>query len=313
MLLTQKLLGFLNRVFKKDPAPFVALSMSYAGTDMNWAVSDGVLTINAVGGPAPGQTVITLADYTLTTLAAHIATLTGFTVTGGASGSLAATVLIDASGDQAQSNGGVLFGYTDLAWSILDANAVELNTAQQQAAALSEEMNTQTADGYWLDYVGGIYGIPRSTIVSGGVTVPEPDPIYGPRIIQTVIQPKGNNIALAMAINTACGGISQSTVTDVGSAGYCLFDVEYPFNLEGSEDVDSFAARVLQTIEVFRDAGTHVRNVALQASTLGDTVAAATDTFTGTVFLSNPFYFNGVRQFNGADLFDGSYITTSAL
>src|SRR3546814_4396237 len=66
-------------------------------------------------------------------------------------------------------------------------------------------MSTKTAQGEWLDELGGYYGVPR---IQG-----ENDASYGPRIIAEVLRPRGNNVAMEAAIKVYTG--QDAKVTDV--------------------------------------------------------------------------------------------------
>lgn len=294
MKLTQKLLGFLNRVFDKTSGQFLALIFRYAGSDMAWTVEDGVLTVTVSNdGPGTGF-VVDLTQYTLQSLAAFIAGQKGYTVsflTNSGAG-LSAAVLLDASGDQNRSNGDHLFAYSSLLWSYLEAQAAELDTASDQIVEAVQQINVFNADGspgaggFWLDQLGAQFGditrIPN-----------ESDEQYGPRIIATILRPKGNNIALEVAIQAFTGQVS--TVTDVvldgfteplydnsllydgshthnstGTHFYGLFDVNYAYDLINGGDITGFEQVIADLIDQLRDAGTHLRALNLQSSSIGD-------------------------------------------
>ena len=298
MRLTDKLLGYLNRVFSRDPQKFLALRFAHNGTAMTWSVQDGILTTAITGGSGSALTV-DLSAYTIGSLANHIGAQTGYTIlyVNTEKANISAQALLDGSGNPANSNGDHLYAYSSLLFAWTEATAIELVAAKGQIANALLQMDTNTAEGYWLDEIGAYYGIRR---IAGEV-----DGLYGPRIIEEVIRPRSNNKALEMAISITTGG-EVSRVIDVqiydatapvyngtydhdGSevhdgtraVRYNLFDVQYSFDLEGADDITAFTARVISTIEKFRAAGTHLRDIELQASHLSDSVAAATDTLAG--------------------------------
>ncbi len=343
MLLTQTLLGFLNRVFDKDPGEFLALRMRYPAGDMTWVISDGVLTASVVGGVGQGFTA-DLSDYTLQSLSEFIAGQTGFTVVYADTSEaqqLSALVLIDSSGDQSQSNGDHLYGYTSLLWSYMEANAAELELAADQIEQLPAQMSIPTADTYWLSFLGNFYGIPKGTInvvPSGGgasVPVPEPDTIYGPRIVQTVLAPRGNNVAIEMAISPIIGGqpilVTDAPITSAGTpqynsaisyngaheynvttqGSYGLFDVEYGFDLLGSETLTDFETRVKAVIEQFRDGGTHLREINLLPSVINDSAPDPTDGASLTVATTN--FYSGGALHDGVLTYSGFSSETESL
>ncbi|HVB37363.1 MAG TPA: hypothetical protein VND92_02460, partial [Vicinamibacterales bacterium] len=291
MRLTDKLLGFLNRVFDKDGRPFLALRLSYAGA-MTWQVADGVLTTTA---PGAASLSVDLSGYTVASLAAFLAVQPGYAVPyldGSALAQLSALVLIDGSGDIRQSNGDHLFGYTNPNWAVLDAFADQLEQAGTAIAAMPAEMSTTTADGEWLDLQGGYYSVDRQ--------LGEADGQYGPRIIATVLQPRSNNLAIAAALSAATGQACQ--VPDVVAWGspvpahnglinhdgshthnasaapiYCLFDVATGYDLLGGASPTAFIVLVQGIVEALRAGGTHLRAVTLQGSTIADAAVPPTD------------------------------------
>ncbi len=328
MKLTQRLLSYLPRFFRKEPVEFLALRLRYDGT-LAWTVEDGVLrtTVTSQGRVPPESLIldfvlqdyavadlpwdhainleVDLTQHTLGSLATFLAAQPGYSVeyrvTGEAS-QLGARILMDASGDQALSNGDHLNAFTSLTWVFLDAAAVELKAAREQIYQMLRQMAVPTAEGEWLDEIGGYYGVPRRE--------GEIDSLYGPRIIDEVIRPRNNNKALEIAISKATGGL-KSKVTDVrevddmfpiydgvsthngvrhydaeGTYRRNLFDVEYSFDLLGSEDIGPFQARVLELINDFRSAGTHLRQILLTSGLITDDVPFSpteTSTLSATV------------------------------
>lgn len=297
MKLTKTLLGYLNRVFNKDPLQFLALAIDYDGQGMTWEVADGVLTTAVVGGHGAGLS-IDLAGYTLATLVSFIAAQPGYTTTyvNPDSKGLSALVLLDAAGDISAPDGGSLYGYSSVLWAYMEANAAELKEAEAAIQSLTSEMQTTTADGDWLDLLGSYYKVPRLT--------GELDASYGPRIIATVIRPASNNVAIEAAIEQWTG--QQATVTDVVLRGvtgnvyngahvydgsikhnavntnvYGLFDVTYAYDLVNGGDLSQFQKIVVSLVNTLRAAGTHLRSIALSGSALADTLTPPTDSFGG--------------------------------
>jgi hypothetical protein len=294
MKLTTKLLSFLHRIFDKDPAPFLAIRLRYAGDGMTWVISDAVLSTVPEGGIGAPLSV-DLTQFTLGELVSYLAAQPGYTVEYADRSELSlmgAAVLLDATGDQNKSNGDHLYGYTNVLWSYMEANARELEQAAVQIDQMLLQMNTRTASDVWLDELGGYYGVPR---LQG-----ELDGSYGLRIIAEVLRPRGNNVAIAAAISAYTG--QTTTVTDVvvnspfkpmfdaednfdgaqeynsvSSPMYGLFDVQYGYDLVNGGDIAGFASVVRGLIERMRDAGTHLRALSLTGSVLSDSVPAPTE------------------------------------
>jgi hypothetical protein len=299
MKFTKKLLGYLHKVFDKDPHEFLAMRLQYQG-GMTWRVADGFLYTTVSGGP--GQSLsIDLSQYSLAQLVAFLSTQSGYSVLYADRSNLStlnARVLMDGSNDISLSNGDHLYGYTNVLWSYMDAQSNELEQAQTQIGNMLQQMSTTTASGEWLDLLGAYYGVPR---LQG-----ELDSSYGPRIIAEVLRPRGNNVAIEMAIQAYTGQVS--TVTDVTLYGptsplyngaitrnsahtysatatpiYGLFDVQYGYDLINGGDVAAFTQTVKDLVNRLRDAGTHMRSLSLTGSALTDALTPPTDSVTLSV------------------------------
>jgi hypothetical protein len=278
--LTQKLLGYLNRVFDKNPYQQLALRLQYDGSDMTWAISNSVLTTTVTGGTGVNLTV-DLTAYTISTLATFLAAQTGYSipfVDTSAFGERGAQVLFEQSGDIDLSNGDHIYGYTNLLWAYLETNAVQLTAASTAITNALLQMNTITAEDDWLDFQGGYYDVPR---LQG-----ELDSLYSPRITATVIAPRGNNVAIATAITAIAVGAEQVRVIDaiddiafsiiydgliefngaeffdagLGVSGaYGFFDVDFSYDFSGSVTQSTYFSQIVTTVAAFRDAGTQLR------------------------------------------------------
>lgn len=289
MKLTQKLLSYLHRAFSKDPVQFLALRLRYDG-GMTWKIEDAVLTTTVTAGTGEALQV-DLGQYSIAELADFLRDQPGYTVEFEVlteASTLSARILLDGSNDQDKSNGDHLYAYTSLTWAYLEANAFELKAAREQIYQMLRQMSAPTGEGEWLDEIGDYYNVRRRN--------GEIDSLYGPRIVQEVSRPRNNNKAIELAISQSTGGL-PSKVIDVtltgdlyplhdgaisydgaevynptGKAVRNLFDVEYAFDLLGSEAIAPFQARVLALIDQFRSAGTHLRQILLAGGEIVDDV-----------------------------------------
>ncbi len=273
MNLTKRLLSYLHRVFDKDPAPFLALRLNCDGSGMTWAVSNGRLTTTPVGGTAAPLSV-DLTQYTVASLAGYLTAQTGYTVSyfdATQLSLLGAAVLMDGSGNVAQSNGDHLYGYTSVLWSYMEANAVELKAAEAQIGNMLLQMSTTTAEDIWLDELGGYYKVPRNQ--------GELDAQYGPRIIAQVLRPLGNNVAIESALRVINNGlpVSVDDYDTIVNNSYGQFDVNMTVSLEFLA-VAAYATLLLSitdTIDKMRDAGTFLRRIAILTGVHADYYAAS--------------------------------------
>ncbi len=259
MKLTRKLVGYLNRVFSHSPAPVLAFRLRYDGA-MSWRVEDGVFSTTVSGGSGSSLQV-NMEMHTVASLAAYLAEQPGYSVpyvNPGSVGGLSARVLLDATGDQATSNGDNVTAYTSLLWAWLDPVARELKDAAEQIDQAVLQMTPQTASGEWLDELGMYYAVARAT--------GEPDGLYAPRIIAEVLRPRGNNVAIASAVDAiAGGGVSRvdDAPLDATSNSYGLFDLDVSFSIEKLEQfgMNSTLDAALKVVARFRDAGTQLRKL----------------------------------------------------
>jgi hypothetical protein len=240
MLLTPTLLASLNRVWKRDPNAKPALRISYPGSVMVWSIADLVFTTRVNG---ENSLSLNLADYTVQELALYIAAQPGYQVTfiSPTFVELSAMVLLDGGGDQSVS----IQGFTRLSWAFLDAIAEQLTYAQSAAALAPLMMVVGTAQFYWLDKLGAILG--ACTRISG-----EPDDLYGPRMISSLIAPKFNNVAIEIALESVYG-FENVSVTDV-----VVYSAENTyngaFNFDGSK---TFNASAVAQYGLFDISGTY--------------------------------------------------------
>lgn len=277
MKLTQRLIGYLNRVFDKGPGEVLALRLRYDGTGMTWRVADGVLTTSVIGGTGSALSV-NLSGYTVADLCVLLSSQPGYSVeyqdmstfTG-----RSALVLLDGSGDQDKSNGDHLYGFTSVLWAYMDAVASELTLLKASISEAILQMSAKTASDEWVDEHGTFYKVARG--------INESDSIYAARIVSEVVKARGNNVAISQAIKTAvladrvlvADYDSITTATD-STQSYGLFDVTVESSIEvpvaASED-----ALVRQAIEAMRDAGTFLRKLKyIRKMTLNTYVSAYT-------------------------------------
>lgn len=309
MRLTTKLLGYLNRVFSKDPVAFLALRITCDSGVMTWSVADGELTLMPVSNFAAPMT-IDLSQFTVQALAQFVASQVGYSVLfqdTSPNRRLSALVLLDASGDIQQSNGDHLFGYTSILYSFLNSAASELELAQSQIVNALEQMSTTTAEDEFLDFLGTFYKVPRNSVGS----TPEIDASYSPRIISNVLLPSSNNIGMEIALEAQFPG-TQAVVADAVATGGTLlirdgsilfnsefvhnsnatqmtdglFDVTFSFDFSGPLGFADYAPLVIAAVNKYRLGGTYVRNLFLKNG-LTATVAITNFTLNGilvTVF-----------------------------
>lgn len=306
MRLTTKLIGYLNRVFDKDPAKVLAFRLRYSGTSMTWKVQDGVLTTVVVGGAGSGLTV-QLGDHTVATLCTFLAAQTGYSVPYqdlSTFSGLSALVLLDGVGNQDASNGDHFNGYTSVLWAYMESVANELTLIRASIVEALLQMSASTASGEWVDEHGSFYNVRRGT--------GELDAVYAARMIAEVIRARGNNVAIAEAMKSAVSAESvvvsdydTITTSSGGVDSYGLFDVTVSSYVDTTMGPDEDAV-IRQIIEVMRDAGTHLRTLKyIRKSTMILYAGAALRTGENVTVLFRPLFLNGSFLLDGSETLDG--------
>lgn len=295
--ITDKLLSRLTRQFDRTPASVLGLRLSYQG-GMTWEISDDVLTTTVADG---GQSLsVDLSQFTVYTLANYLAAQPGYSIlyidnTG--LGSLSALALVEGRGDIFQSNGDHLYVATNPNWALMNSFSAELELAQRMIELLPSEMATTTADGEWLDLLGSYYAVPRQ--------LGEADYQFSPRIPAEVILPRQNNTAIALALQKATGqpaacndarvygnpeprfdGLIKFDGSHLYNASaariFNLFDIVIGYDLLGHLSPTDYLTAIRSQVDRLRAAGTHLRNLEIGASVLGDRVLSPIDRFIET-------------------------------
>lgn len=261
MKLTEKLLGYLNRVFDRGPERVLVLRLRYDGV-MRWRVENAVLTTEVTGGSGAALSV-DLSGYTVASLAAFLAAQPGYSVPFSdalAVPGLKATVLIDGTSDQDSSNGDHLYAYTSVLWAFMEAQASELKLLRDAVDEALLQMAANTASGEWVDEHGSFYAVGRK---SG-----ETDAAYAARIVAEVGRARGTNVAIAQAVRVGSGAYRVDvvdyptfTVAGDGTKSYGLFDVAVAIDVDAPLSAEEIDANTRALIEAMRDAGTHLRNL----------------------------------------------------
>jgi hypothetical protein len=190
----QRLLKYPHAaVFDVAPAAELAFRLRHP-SGASWSIADRVLTATA------GALTVThdLRQHTVGALAAQLVT-DGFMVESLSSQflGLSAVVLVEGSGDQVQSNGDHITGFTSLLWVLLSGYADEVLGAREQVRQALLQMVIGTADGEWLDLWAVLYGVPR---LPG-----ETDAALRVRIPREAFRARNNARAIELAIRDATG------------------------------------------------------------------------------------------------------------
>jgi hypothetical protein len=154
-----RLLGYLYRSFDKSPDKTLALRVGHQ-SGLVWTVQNRTLSIRTFAGVEIGD--VDLVGISMDDLAERLRVLgceiryQNPTVSGWDADSL-----LDGQGQEWTSNGDHLYCYGSLLWSLLDAFALELERSLAAMESAVREMYLDLADGVWLDFWGGYFGVER--------------------------------------------------------------------------------------------------------------------------------------------------------
>lgn len=201
------ILEALPRVFRRDPQPVAALTLTYTGAGTcTAAVVDGAFVLAGEDG-APSETVPLTG--TLGELAGLLAAVAGVTcvVSEAAAGALPATMLLD---EPARGLSVAPLGFVrwrSPLWQLLDAIAEQLRGLVAAAPAARAQLNLLTAGGAFADAWGALTG----TVRRAG----EADGDYTTRQLHELLRGRENNQALAALLEEGGPGIHVTEVADL--------------------------------------------------------------------------------------------------
>lgn len=108
-----------------------------------------------------------------------------------------AHVLVMGGGNQEESNGDHVHGYTSLLWSLYSAYAIEVEQAEVAVGQALRQMVLTQAEGDWLDVWAKLYGVPRVS--------DETDLDLQDRIPKEVFRLRVNGLAIEQAVQDITG------------------------------------------------------------------------------------------------------------
>lgn len=154
----QRLLRYPHSaVFDTSPQAELAFRLRHPD-GATWSIAERVFTASA----GAIQVTYDLRSLTVGALVTQLSAA-GFTVEAASPRftGLSAVVLVEGSGDQGQSNGDHIMGFTSLLWVLLSGYTDEVIEAREQVRQALLQMVIGTSEGEWLDLWGTLYGVPR--------------------------------------------------------------------------------------------------------------------------------------------------------
>jgi hypothetical protein len=216
-MMRSKLINHLPRYFDADPEVTLAMKVTEP-PGLAWSCANRTLTVTGDTGYAIGT--YDLSSLTLTQLQAKLeADGCTVVVSDGMPGHLSADILLEGSGRQSETNGDRLYFYTSNLWALVDAYAVEVESADASIGKALLEAYLHSASGEWLNYWGEYFGVERISrwrmqYFTWSATLtwntsnrkwgigqdPLLDNPYSQMIVSDTVRPKSNPFAIESAI-----------------------------------------------------------------------------------------------------------------
>ena len=194
MTLLRRLLDYPHRaVFDISPQKELAFSLE-GPSDVSWSVADELLCVRT--GHVTKR--YELESYTVGALRSALIA-DGFDVSPVSSvfAGYTATILVEGDGKLSLSNGGHLYGFTSLIWSLFSAYARELKHAKKQIGEALRQMIIYQAEGEFLDLWGKLFSVARDEN--------ECDADYARRVPQEAFRLRVNRYAIEKAVHDITG------------------------------------------------------------------------------------------------------------
>lgn len=251
------LLNRLHRVFDKDPAKVPAVVVTCdAVTEIK--IKDLIVRVEGAGTITP----LDISTGTVSDLVATLNTIPGVAATLGTEdvGTLMARGLVEGSAILAEKAATVAMFYpTSQLWSEMRPVGWSFDQQAERLNLVERQMYLDTATGDWLKYWGasffGVEPYPGET-----------DENYGIRIINEVIRPNQNNVALELILQQAMGVAAtirdayplrdQIAVEDQAKTpGHFLLDLQIPNDLSPTE-ANELLERCKTLVRKYKASGT---------------------------------------------------------
>lgn len=190
-----KLLSNLYGAFDRDPDASVAFAISHS-LGISWSLLSGKLSVATSAGTPLAS--IQVGQLTINGVSEAL-TLSGVTVSSlnPALAQLSALVLIDGNGASSPNEPCMLNGHRSILWAILSSYAVEVEDAASRVPLALEQARLHSADGEWIDFWGGFFGVARRP--------GQLDADYLALIITETTRRRSNKFAIENAIKDATG------------------------------------------------------------------------------------------------------------
>lgn len=201
----------LPHYYNKDPQASPAFKVKCI-VGATFVVNDGRLRATPVSGGALDLTLDRKLDALSTAMNA-VSNYTGEVVPGVMGlGAVSATTLLDGTYDGASGDYVTIPYFTSTNWRMLAPIAGTFARIDSDWIEAFSQSDLRRSDGAWLDRIGRLYGILRSTN--------EPDSSYARRITESVIAPKCNGFAIRSILEKALS--VSAVVTDTGPARFAV-------------------------------------------------------------------------------------------
>lgn len=186
------LLARLHSVFSEDPARVLALRVRHA-SGLAWAVAGDTLTLTGGVSLTVDLSPVTLGELATTLGSAGCEIAFADSSLSG----LSALVLMEGAGDQDQSNGDHIYGYTSPLWVLLHAFGRADEAARAAISQALAQLYLTTVTDDWVSLFGDLFATARYDNESARS--------YAARIVAEVSRRRGSNAAILANIERELG------------------------------------------------------------------------------------------------------------
>ena len=295
MRLINKLLRALHNGFNRDPGAVPVLQLEQTSGHYQLRLEDNTLTLDYDDLP---QTTWDLSQDTLTyaqlaeDLAAYFSTVTWVDI--GQAGRATRTMARLDTSDTSY----LISRYSATLWTLMDSYTSPLRDAKAAISDMLAQLFLHTAEVNWLDEWASYLGFIRQA--------QEADSTYRQRMINALLKPKCNNIALELILSEHYD-LNTSVTDDLKYPG--VFNAIMSFDLLGADDNPKTSlANATALINTVKAAGTKLGAFQLSASRLLQDSVTVSPLDNAGLTQTTVHYYDGTYLHNGAIHYQSDFL-----
>jgi len=214
-----RILDFLPTYFKTDPEKVAVFTIEHSSPTalMRYSIADDMISAKSFGSFSDDFN-ISLAGKTIQQVVDEINAVPDYTATifsGPESINAIRLVDIEKTGDP------TVYYHQNSGWALFKAIALELKEAKIAGDELLRQMGIPSATGILSNHWGSYFNIGRLT--------DETDAVYNQRIIDSLVRPKSNNVAMEIVLEAYYGyEIDVFDLDYLGSSSMLMNNIPTP-------------------------------------------------------------------------------------